>query len=486
MTKAKKPKKFDYNLIVIGAGSAGLVSSLIAAAIKSKVALVEKHRMGGDCLNTGCVPSKALIRSSKIISYIKRAKEFGFDNANVNYDFSKVMDRVQGIIKKIEPHDSVERFTKLGVDCYIDSAEIIDRYRVRIGKEEYTTQNIIIATGASPFVPPLKGIEKINFYTSDTIWDIRKKPKSLMVLGGGPIGCELSQAFNQFDIPITNVTMDDSLLPREDNDVSGIVVNKFKKEGINVLTNHKAKEFVVEGNKKFLICEVDGKESKIEFDEILLAIGRRANIKGFGAENIGLKISNRGTVEANEYLQTNYNNIFVCGDVVGPYQFTHTASHQAWYAAVNSLFSGIKKFKVDYRIIPWATFTSPEVAKVGLSEKEAKDQNISYEVTKYEFSELDRAIADSEEIGFIKVLTVPGKDTLLGVTIVGTHAGDLIAEYVLAMKYNIGLNKILGTIHIYPTLGELNKGVAGVWKKNHAPQFALKMLEKFFKWRRKG
>ena len=484
LRKYRKPKKFDYNMVVIGAGSAGLVSSYIAAAVKAKVALIEKHKMGGDCLNTGCVPSKALIKSAKILSYAKHAKTYGFDSAKIEFNFGKVMERVQDVISQVAPHDSTDRYSQLGVECITGTAFIKDPYTVEVDGKSLTTKNIIVATGGRPLVPPFPGLDKIKYLTSDTIWNLRKLPERFLVLGGGPIGCELAQCFARFGSKVTIVEMAPQILIREEDEVVKFTSDKFKNEGIELLTSHKAKEFINEDGKYALICEKDGKEVKVPFDQVLIALGRRANTQGFGLEELGIELSPRGTVEADPYLRTNYPNIFVCGDVVGPYQFTHTAGHQAWYASVNALFQPFKKFAVDYRVIPWCTFTDPEVARVGLNEKDAKAQNIPYEVTTYGIDELDRAIADSAAEGLVKVLTVPGKDKILGVIIVGTHAGDLIIEFVTAMKNNIGLNKILGTIHIYPTLAEANKYAAGNWKRAHAPEKLLRFVEKFHTWRR--
>lgn len=471
---------YDYNIIVIGGGSAGLVSSYIAAAVKAKVALIEKHKMGGDCLNTGCVPSKALLRSAKMLSYAKRAKEFGFKKTEVEFDFKDVMQRVQNVIKTVEPHDSAERYTKLGVDCIEGEAKIISPHSVEVNGKTLTARSIIVATGARPLVPPIPGLNKVDYLTSDNVWDLKELPSRLVVLGGGPIGSEIAQAFSRLGAEVTLVEMAPQILIREDEEVIKLVTEKFAKEGIKVLTNHKAKEF--KGNK--LICENEGRDVSVEFDKVIVALGRRANVTGFGLEELGVEIRKTGTIEANPFMQTNIPGIYVCGDVTGPYQFTHTAAHQAWYASVNALFSPFKKFKADYRVIPWATFTDPEVARVGLNEKDARTQNIPFEVTTYGIDDLDRAIADSEAHGFVKVLTKPGKDKILGVTIVGTHAGDLIAEYILAMKHGLGLNKILGTIHIYPTLAEANKYAAGEWKRAHVPAFAMKILETFHAWRR--
>jgi len=485
-----KPKSFDRNLIVIGGGSAGLVTAYIAAAIKAKVTLVEKHALGGDCLNTGCVPSKALIRSAKFLSHVQRAKEFGMRGATADFDFGEVMERVQRVIKDIEPHDSVERYTGLGVDVAQGTARIVSPWEVEIthhdGRvETLTTRAIVIAAGARPFVPPIPGLAELGpteLLTSDNVWQLRQRPGRLVVLGGGPIGSELTQTFARLGSRVTQVEMLPRILVREDSEVSELVTARFRAEGITVLTGHKALRVQGGGLEKVLVVEADGHEKHIPFDAILVAVGRVANLKGYGLEE--LSVTTGRTVEVNGYLQTNFPNIYAAGDVAGPYQFTHTAAHQAWYAAVNALFDPFKKFSADYRVIPWATFVEPEVARVGLNELEANEKKIPYEVTVYGLDDLDRAIADSEAHGFVKVLTVPGKDRILGVTIAGEHAGDLLAEYVLAMKHGIGLNKILGTIHTYPTLAEANKYAAGNWKRAHAPQALLAWVERFHAWRR--
>ncbi|MFZ0258180.1 MAG: FAD-dependent oxidoreductase [Gammaproteobacteria bacterium] len=487
--KWPRPARFDRNLVVIGAGSAGLVSAYIAAAVRAKVTLVEKHKMGGDCLNTGCVPSKALIRSAKLLSHIQRAKEFGIGKASADFDFAEVMARVQRVITAVAPHDSVERYTGLGVEVLRGTATITSPWTVDVatttGTQTLTTRSIVIAAGAQPFVPPIPGIDDVGFLTSDTVWNLRERPRRLVVLGGGPIGSELTQAFARLGSKVTQVEMLPRILIREDPEVSQQVMQRFRAEGIELLMNHKAKEFVIEDGEKLLIAEdtANGKQAvRISFDALLVAVGRAANLKGYGLEALGVPAGR--TIETNAFLQTLYPNIYAAGDVAGPYQFTHTAAHQAWYASVNALFAPLKKFKADYSVIPWATFVDPEVARVGLNELEAKERRIPYEVTVYGIDDLDRAIADGEAHGFVKVLTVPGKDKILGVTIVGEHAGDVIAEYVLAMRHDIGLNKILSTIHIYPTLAEANKYAAGSWKKNHAPERLLQWVERFHTWRR--
>ncbi len=482
LAKYPRPKKFDYNLVVIGAGAAGLVTSYIAATVRAKVALIEKHKMGGDCLNTGCVPSKALIRSAKILSYAKRAEDFGFKSASIQFDFAKIMERVHAVIHKIEPHDSVERYSRLGVECIRGDAKIISPYAVTVNGKTLTTKKIVVASGARPFVPPIPGLEQVNYLTSDNVWEIRALPDRLVILGGGPIGCELAQTFCRLGSTVTQVEMMPQIMGREDADVAGLIQKKLKSEGVRVLTGHRAKAVKIENDAKILVCDHSGSDVEVAFDAILVAVGRAANISGFGLEELGVELTPRKTIQVDEFLRTNIPTIYCAGDVVGPYQFTHTAGHQAWFASVNALFGAIKSFKVDYRAIPWTTYTDPEIARVGLNETEAREKGIAYELTRYNIDDLDRAIADSEDHGFIKVLTKPGKDKILGVTIVGAHAGDIMAEYVLAVRHGLGLNKILSTVHTYPTMAEANKYAAGEWKKNHAPEKVLKWLEKYHAW----
>jgi pyruvate/2-oxoglutarate dehydrogenase complex dihydrolipoamide dehydrogenase (E3) component/uncharacterized membrane protein YdjX (TVP38/TMEM64 family) len=485
-----KPEKFDRNLIVIGAGAAGLVSAYIAAAVKAKVTLIEAHKMGGDCLNYGCVPSKALIKSAKLANQMRHADRYGLKATTPTFSFKAVMERVHAVIKAIEPHDSIERYTSLGVEVIQGYAKLVDPWTVEIKHNSgqttrMTARSVVIAAGAQPFVPPLPGIDEAGVLTSDTLWDELVKrddpPKRLVVLGGGPIGCELAQSFARLGSEVTQVEMAPRIMIREDEEVSEMARKSLVADGVNLLTGHKALRFETSGGQKVLVVEHEGQEKNIEFDDVLCAVGRVARLKGYGLEDLGIE-TNR-TVATNEYLETLYPNIFAAGDVAGPYQFTHVAAHQAWYAAVNALFGQFKKFKADYSVIPWATFIDPEVARVGLNEQDAKEQGVEYEVTQYGIDDLDRAIADSEAHGMVKVLTVPGKDKILGVTIVGVHAGDLLAEFVMAMKHGLGLNKILGTIHTYPTLAEANKYAAGEWKRAHAPEKVLVWLGKYHAWR---
>ena len=479
-----RPKSFDRNLVVIGAGSAGLVTSYIAAAVKARVTLIEKDRMGGDCLNSGCVPSKALIRSARFLAQARRAGEFGFRSATVDFDFAEVMERVRRVIETVAPHDSVERYTGLGVECIQGAARIVSPWQVTVNGRTLSTRAIVIATGARPLIPPVPGIEKMDYLTSDTVWHLRTLPGRLLVLGGGPIGCELGQAFARLGARVTIVQRGPQLLKSEDPEIAALVEAQFRREGIDVRTGHAARSFHREEGEKILLCQANGQEVRIAFDTLLVAVGRKPNVTGFGLEELGIALDPDGTVGVDGFLTTNCPTILACGDVAGPFQFTHAAAHQAWYAAVNALFGPFKRFRVDYSVIPRVTFTEPEVARVGLNEREAGARGIPCEVTTYGIDDLDRAIADGEAHGMVKVLTAPGRDRILGATIVGSHAGELITEQVAAMKNGYGMNRILGTIHAYPTLSEANRFAAGNWKKAHQPRTLLKWVERFHRWRR--
>lgn len=485
----RKPARYDYNLLVIGAGAGGLVTSYIAAAVKAKVALIEKHKMGGDCLNSGCVPSKALIRSSRFAAEQRKADELGFSPSHSCADFAAVMERVAEVIKEVEPHDSVERYQGLGVECIEGEARLVSPWEVEVNGQRLASRHIVIATGARPLVPKLPGLEQVPYLTSDSLWQLRTPPRRLLVLGGGPIGCELAQSFALLGIPVTLVELSEQLLPREDREVADELAEQMSRDGVRLLTGWRAERAdylpADEGELSIRLQLRRGDETlEEEGDQLLLALGRVANVSGFGLEELGVELAPRGTIAVDGFLATNFPSILAVGDVAGPYQFTHFAAHQAWYAAVNALFGQFKRFRADYRVIPAATYTTPEIARVGLNRKEAEAQGIPFEATRFELAELDRAIADGERHGFVEVLTVPGKDTILGATIVGTHAGERIAEFVLAMRHGLGLGKILGTIHAYPTLMEGNKYVAGEWKRAHQPTRVLNLLARYHRWRR--
>ncbi|WP_025739909.1 dihydrolipoyl dehydrogenase [Salinivibrio socompensis] len=480
----RKPRQFDRNMVVIGAGAGGLVSSYIAAVVKAKVTLIEKGHMGGDCLNTGCVPSKALIRAAKTMREIRKANTFGIHTQVPDVDFAAVMARVKKVITQIEPHDSVERYTKLGVECVQGEAQIVSPWEVEVNGERLTTRNIVVATGARPLLPPIPGLTDVIHYTSDTIWSLTELPPRLLVLGGGPIGAELAQSFSCLGSQVTLAEMADQLLSREDKDAAQLVESALERDGVTILTRHKVTGFEHQGDQQIARLNGPNGEQTVAFDAVLVALGRQANTQGFGLETLDVPLTDRGTIQVNDYLQTNYPNIYAVGDVAGPFQLTHASAHQAWYAAVNALFGQFKRFKADYSVMPAATYTSPEVARVGLNEKEAEANQQDVEVTYYGIDDLDRAIADGNDHGFIKVLTPKGKDTILGVTIVGEHAGDLLAEFTLAMRHGLGLNKILGTVHPYPTMSEAVKYTAGIWKQAHAPEKLLQWVEKYQRWMR--
>lgn len=483
----RKPQRYDRNLVVIGAGAAGLVTAYVAAAVKAKVTLVERHQMGGDCLNTGCVPSKALIHAASVAQQMRQCAEVGIVPVAVQVDFPQVMARLQRVIRDIEPHDSVARYTALGVDVQLGAARILDPWHVQITAADGTqqvlsTRSIVIATGARPSVPPLPGLAEVGCLTSETLWGLRELPRRLLVLGGGPIGCELAQAFARLGSQVTLVEQGERLLVREDADVSALVRQALQADGVTVRSGHKALRCTQVGEVKTLVVEHGGVELSIDFDELLCAVGRVARLEGFGLEELGIPVAR--TVVTDDALRTVYPNILAAGDVAGPWQFTHAASYQAGYAAINGLFGGFKTFKVDPRVMPCCTFTAPEVARVGLNVQDAVTQGVAHEVTRYAMDDLDRAIADGRTQGWVQVLTAPGQDRILGVTIVGAHAGDALAEYVLAMKNGLGLNQILGAIHSYPTMAEANRGAAAAWKRAHAPQGLLCWAERFHAWRR--
>lgn len=485
----RKPARYDYNLLVIGAGAGGLVTSYIAAAVKAKVALIEKHKMGGDCLNSGCVPSKALIRSARFAAEQRKADELGFSQSHSRADFAAVMERVAEVIKEVEPHDSIERYQGLGVECIEGEARLVSPWEVEVNGQRLASRHIVIATGARPLVPKLPGLDQVPYLTSDSLWQLRTPPRRLLVLGGGPIGCELAQSFALLGIPVTLVELSEQLLPREEREVADALAGQMSRDGVQLLTGWRAERAdylpAAEGDLPIRLQLRRGDEKQVvEGDQLLLALGRVANVSGFGLEELGVELATRGTLAVDGFLATNFPSILAVGDVAGPYQFTHFAAHQAWYAAVNALFGQFKRFRADYRVIPAATYTTPEIARVGLNRKEAEAQGIPFEATRFELAELDRAIADGERHGFVEVLTVPGKDTILGATIVGTHAGERIAEFVLAMRHRLGLGKILGTIHAYPTLMEGNKYVAGEWKRAHQPTRVLALLARYHRWRR--
>ena len=475
--------RYDYNLIVIGGGSAGLIAALIGATVNARVSLVEREKMGGDCLNTGCVPSKSLLRAARVAHEMKTADRFGIAGVSPEVDFTAVMARVQSVIATIEPKDSVERYTSLGVDCVTGDAVLEDGHHVRVstadGERRLSARAVILATGAAPFVPPIPGLRELEPLTSDTVWELKAQPGRLLVMGGGPIGCELAQAFSRLGSEVTLIDMADRLLPREDPETSELLATRFRAEGIDVRLGHKAVQVEAqEGRSGVLTATVNDESGErsvsLPFDEVLVAVGRAAR-GGAGLEAAGIARNPDGTIQVDGHLRTSLPSVYACGDAAGPYQFTHMASHQAWYAAVNGLVGRFRKFKVNYSVVPWATYTDPEVARVGLSEAEAEAQGIAVEVVRYDLDDLDRALAEGETDGWVKVLVKPGTDRILGAQIVGAEAGELIGEFVLAMTHGLGLKKIMSTIHIYPTRMEAVKFSASTWRKAHAPEGLLRL-----------
>ena len=527
-----RPRTFDRNLIVIGAGAGGLVSAYIAATVNAKVSLIEAHKMGGDCLNYGCVPSKALISSARVAHQMRHAGRYGLRDAPATFSFKAVMQRVGEVIHAIEPHDSVARYAALGVEVLEGHARIVNPWTVEVSLpgdagraptgqaqvQRLTTRSIVLATGARPAVPDLPGLAQVGYLTSDTLWqafaELDDLPGRVLVLGGGPIGCELAQSFARLGAQITLVERGPCLMAREDAEVSRFVQDALMADGVRVLTGHHALRCEAlpghdAGQKSaapgapvsgpalgadgsvgslgsygpgVLVTMAGGVEVRVAFDALICAVGRSARLTGYGLEDLGIPVGR--TIDTNEYLQTLYPNIYAAGDVAGPYQFTHAAAHQAWYATVNALFGDVKKFRADYSVVPYATFVDPEVARVGLNEQEARERGIAVEVTRFDLGELDRAIADAQAQGWVKVLTAPGSDRILGVTIVASHAAELLAEYVLAMKHGLGLNKILGTVHTYPTWSEANKYAAGRWRRERLPHRLLRWARRYHDWRR--
>ena len=499
--RSQRPRQFDTNLVVIGAGAGGLVSAYIAAAAQAKVTLVEARALGGDCLHYGCVPSKALIQSAKVAHQVRTSAQFGVQPPALvldaqALDWPALMARIARVIASIAPHDSAERYTALGVDVLQGQAKITSPWTVDVTRPDHSvqrirTRSIVIAAGAQPVVPDLPGLHDVGFATSDTLWaqlaQCSALPRRIVLLGGGPIGCELGQAFARLGADVTLVEAGPRLLAREDEDVSALVQTALQTDGVRVLCAHTALRCDgTEAEKTITVrSAATGLEQTLAFDLLVCAVGRRARLSGYGLEELGIAVEH--TVPTNAYLQTVFPSIYAAGDVAGPYQLTHAAAHQAWYATVNALFGDFKRFAADYRHLPATTFVAPEVARVGLNEQEAQAQGVRYEVTRFDLADLDRALTDAGSApptGFVKVLTVPGKDRILGATIVAPQAGDMLAEYVLAMRHGLGLKAILGTVHAYPTFAEANKYTAGAWQRAHVPKRLLAAGRAFHAWRR--
>ena len=464
-----------YDLIVIGGGSGGLVCAAGGAGLGAKVALIEKKKLGGDCLNTGCVPSKALLRSAHIIHDFKKAKTYGIKESHIQFDFSDIMARVKAIQKAIEPHDSPERFHSLGVDVKFGAYTFKNPHELTNGEETLYGKRIVIATGSSPFVPPIPGCEEKKCLTSDSLWHLTTLPKRLVVIGGGPIGSEVAQAFARFGSQVTLIDMAHGILPREDLDLKNFVQKAFLEEGIQFRFNAQLKKVHHSSSSHTVTFEYQGKEETLECDGIFVSVGRKPNVGGLELDKVGIA-THKGGIVINLYCQTTLPHVYACGDVAGPYQFTHFADYQARLILRNALFPG--KTKADYRVVPWCTYTDPELARVGLSQTEAQQKNIPHDVFTYDLSDLDRAVCDSQGQGMVKVLTQKGKDQILGAAIVGFHAGDLLQEFVFAMKHNLGLKSISQTIHPYPTMSEATRRVSDLWMKSKLTP----TLSKLFKW----
>jgi len=486
----KRPRAFERNLVVIGAGAGGLVSAYLAAACKARVTLVEARKMGGDCLNYGCVPSKTLIRSAGLVRQVEQAHAFGLSRQDaVRVDFASVMRRVRAVIHAIEPKDASDRYIALGVEVLHGHARMTSPWEVEVALADgslrsLTTRSIILATGASPTPADIPGLSEAGYLTSETIWDLHTLPPRLVVLGGGPLGCEMAQGFSRLGSAVTLVELAGRLLIKEDAEASACVTAGLEADGVRVLTGHRALRVEHGNGQRLLVAHAQGREVEVPCDAILVAVGRSPRVHGFGVEELGIALTARGSIATNACLQTNYPNIYAVGDVASPLQYTHAAAHQAWYAVMNALFGRFWLHKVRDAVIPRATFTDPEVAHVGLHASEAAAQGLSFECTHYPCKELDRALVDGKPEGFVKVLTAPGSDRILGVTIVGAHAADMLAEFVLAMRHGLGLQKILSTVHAYPTWTEANRNAAGVWRLAHAPERLRAWLARYLAWER--
>ncbi len=468
----------EYDLVVIGGGSGGLVAAGVAAALKAKVALVERDRLGGDCLWYGCVPSKSLIHASRIAYDVKHAGRFGVYCKDPEIDFAKAIGHVQGVISTIQPHDSPERFEGLGVEVIFGSGKFIDQKTFEVNNRRLKARAFVIATGSRPAKLSIPGLEEAGYITNEEVFSITERPDSLVVIGGGPIGCELGQAFSRLGSQVTIIASRDRLLPKEDPEAVEVIHKQFESEGIRSLLNTKAERVEVADGKKYVWA---GGE-KIATDQILVAAGRQPNVESLNLDAAGVKMGSGG-IKVNSKLQTTNSRIYACGDVLGGYQFTHVASYQANIVLRNALFLPV--FKVDNRVIPWATFTDPELARVGLTEQEAREKHGNdIHVVKQEFAEVDRAQAEAATEGFAKIITKRNGE-ILGAHLVGPAAGELIHEIVLAMSHNLKISA-LGGIHIYPTLAEVNSKAAFEltrqnYEKNHSLQGLLKQLFHFLR-----
>jgi pyruvate/2-oxoglutarate dehydrogenase complex dihydrolipoamide dehydrogenase (E3) component len=483
------PGDKPYNVVVIGAGTAGLVTAAGTAGLGGRVALIERHKMGGDCLNYGCVPSKALIRSSRVAALLRRADRFGFDPAALQVDYARVAGRMRALRARIAPNDSVERFTGLGVEVVLGAARFESSGSVRVGDRVLRARHFVIAAGGRAAVPSIPGLQEAGFQTNETIFELDRLPRRLAVLGGGPIGCELAQALGRLGAEITLIDRGAHLLHREDAEVVIPLERTLEAEGIRLQHQTSVREVLRGPDRvKRLRLETPGGDQELGVDEILVAAGRQPNVEDLDLERAGVAYDRRG-IRINEYLQTSQPHIFALGDVAGPYQFTHFADYQARLIVRNILMSGLPsqfKAKADYTVVPWCTFTDPEVARVGLNEQAAERQGIAYDRFVFPFAELDRAILDSADQGFVKVLTARGTDRILGATIVGEAAGELIHELTLAMWKKVGLATLSGMIHVYPTVSQALQRVADAYNRTRLTGRARKLFSWLYRRQLKG
>jgi pyruvate/2-oxoglutarate dehydrogenase complex dihydrolipoamide dehydrogenase (E3) component len=483
MTRAHDKGKGKYNVVVIGAGTAGLVTAAGTVGLGGRVALIEAHKMGGDCLNFGCVPSKALISSTNLIQHIRRSEDFGLKAMEPQFRFEDVFTRMRRRRAIIEPNDSVERFEKLGVDVFLGRAHFVSPHEVEVDGTRLRATNFVIATGSKALLPPVPGIDDIPYYTNETVFDqMPSAPTSLLVLGGGPIGCELAQVMARLGVSVTVVELLPRLLPRDDPEAGALIEKQLRQEGARVFTGTRASGFVKKDGQIETTVEGGNGARALRTEAVLVAAGRQPNTEGLGLEAAGVEYDKKG-VKADATLTTSRPHIFACGDIVGPYQFTHTADYQARIVIRNILIPWVKT-KADYTWVPWVTYTDPEVAQVGLTEEDAAERGIAHAVHRFDWSELDRAITESEDKGFIKVLTPPGKDRILGATVVGLHAGDVLHELVVAGKHGIGLSRLSATIHAYPTLSQSVQRVGDQFQKTRLTPRVAGIFRWLYRWRR--
>lgn len=486
------PKKFDRNVIVIGAGSAGLTAAYLAAKAGAAVSIVEAREMGGDCLNTGCVPSKALIKSARAAAIMRSASRYGLKDAAPELDFAEVMARVNRVVADIAPHDSVETFTNYGVDVIRGYARFTDPWTVEIalndgvdegGTRRLTARHFVVATGSEPIVPEIAGVEDSGYLTSETLWDAMSArttvPARFVIVGGGPIGCELAQSFQRLGSQVVIVEQSDRLLGKEDSDAADLVRVRMEAEGVQVLTEYEAARF--EGGRTVVLHGPDG-ESRIDYDALLIGIGRTARLTGYGLEAIGVDTAK--TIAVDGKLQSSLPHIFAAGDVAGPFQFTHAAGFQGLKAGYSALFAPLYSPKASDPVMPRATYTEPEVASVGLNEASAKEQGIAYALTRFAMSELERAVAEGETDGFIKVLTKPGGDTILGAVVVSSNAADILTSFTIAMTHGMGLAKLMEVIYPYPSWAEAAKLAAQEHALAHVSEGLIAVAARYLRWQR--